>query len=93
MVDPSDDLYTAQKALVANDAAFFVTELLADAQAAPRAAQAVAALCRHSARALARLAAGPLAGLDSSVERVALNPCQAGAPQCGAAPPPRAALG
>lgn len=77
LVDPADDRYTAQKALVGNDAAFFVTELLADPQAAPRAAEAVAALCRHSAPALARLAAGPLAGLDRSVERVALNPCHA----------------
>ncbi|KAL4433412.1 hypothetical protein ABPG77_010265 [Micractinium sp. CCAP 211/92] len=87
LVDPADDSYTAQKALVANDAAFFVTELLADPQAAPRAAEAVAALCRHSAPALARLAAGPLVGLDSSVERVALNPCQADFVDSGAIAP------
>ncbi|KAL4451624.1 hypothetical protein ABPG75_007286 [Micractinium tetrahymenae] len=87
LVDPADDLYTIQKALVQNDAAFFITELLSDPQAAPRAADAVAALCRHSAPALARLAAGPLVGLDSSVERVALNPCQADFVDSGAVAP------
>lgn len=79
LVDPGDDTYTTQRALVDGDAAFYLTELLADASVAPRAAEAVAALTAHSAAARARLAAGPLMGLDSSVERVSLNPCQAGA--------------
>jgi len=78
LVDPSDDQYTVQRALVSGDAAFYITELLADPTAAAKAAEAVAAICRHAAPSLARLAAGPLVGLDSSVERVALNPCQPG---------------
>lgn len=79
LVDPSDETYTAQRALVAGDAAFYLTELLADPAVAARAAEAIAALCQHSAPARARLAAGPLQGLDSAVERVSLNPCQSGA--------------
>ncbi|PSC76977.1 peptidase S8 [Micractinium conductrix] len=76
LVDPSDDSYTVQKALLAGDAAFFIVELLSDATAGAAAAEAVAAVTRHAAPTLARLTAGPLVGLDSSVERVALNPCQ-----------------
>lgn len=79
LVDPSDDMYSSQRALVDGDAAFYLTELLADPSVAPRAAEVVAQLCAHSAAARARLASGPLIGLDASVERVSLNPCQAGA--------------
>ncbi|EFN56036.1 hypothetical protein CHLNCDRAFT_145475 [Chlorella variabilis] len=76
LIDPSDDQYVIQRALVNGDAAFYVTELLADATAGAKAAEAVAAVCRHAAPSMARLATGPLVGLDSSVERVSLNPCQ-----------------
>lgn len=81
LVDPSDEGYAAQRALVDGDAAFFVTEMLvpSDLAVAGRAAETVAVLTQHSAHARARLASGPLVGLDSSVERVSLNPCQAGA--------------
>lgn len=79
LVDPSDQQYSAQRALVGGDAAFFITELLADPAAAVRAAEAVAALTQHSAEAQARLASGALISLDSRVERVGLNPCQSGA--------------
>lgn len=80
LVDPSDEAYSVQRALVAGDAAFYLTELLSDPapHVAVRAAEAVAALCRHSAPARARLAGGPLMGLDSKVERVSLNPVQSG---------------
>jgi hypothetical protein len=78
LIDPLDDSYTVQRALVDGDAAFYLTELLSDPTAGPRAAEAIAAACRHAAPALARLSAGPLVGLDSSVERVPLNPCQGG---------------
>ena len=81
LIDPSDDQYVIQRALVNGDAAFYVTELLADATAGAKAAEAVAAVCRHAAPSMARLATGPLVGLDSSVERVSLNPCQSGALQ------------
>jgi hypothetical protein len=83
LVDPSDDQYTVQRALVDGEAAFYITELLSDPTAGTRAAEAVAAVCRHAAPSMARLAAGPLMGLDSSVERVSLNPCQAGASAWG----------
>ena len=79
LVDPADEQYCAQRALVGGDAAFFITELLADPAAAVRAAEAVAALTHHSAEAQARLTAGALVSLDSRVERVGLNPCQSGA--------------
>lgn len=79
LIDPSDEQYNVQRALVDGDAAFYITELLSDPSANVRAAEAVAAVCRHSAPSMARLAAGPLVGLDSSVERVSLNPCQSGA--------------
>ena len=80
LVDPADEVYSVQRALVAGDAAFYLTELLSDPapHVAVRAAEAVAALCRHSAPARARLAGGPLMGLDSKVERVSLNPVQSG---------------
>lgn len=80
LVDPADEAYSVQRALVAGDAAFYLTELLSDPapHVAVRAAEAVAALCRHSAPARARLAGGPLMGLDSKVERVSLNPVQSG---------------
>jgi hypothetical protein len=79
LIDPSDEQYNVQRALVDGDAAFYITELLSDPSASVRAAEAVAAVCRHSAPSMVRLAAGPLVGLDSSVERVSLNPCQSGA--------------
>ena len=44
LVGPADEQYCAQRALVGGDAAFFITELLADPAAAVRAAEAVAAL-------------------------------------------------
>ena len=94
LVDPSDQQYSAQRALVGGDAAFFITELLADPAAAVRAAEAVAALTQHSAEAQARLAAGAGVSLDSRVERVGLNPCQSGAacwrcwPCCAVIEPP-----
>lgn len=135
-IDPSDDAYTAQRALVGADAAFYICELLAgagraaadalgrrlllrslfsclqlvgaaahsdhpsklpllllsqqhtDPSVAPRAAQAVAALVKHSTATRARLA---VAGMGGTVERVPLNPCQPGERErCWAAGPRRA---
>jgi hypothetical protein len=78
LVDPSDGLYTAQVALVDADAAFYLAKLLADESEAVQvaAARLVAALCALSAPAAARLAAGPLPGLESTVAKVQLNPVQ-----------------
>ncbi len=78
LVDLSDGLYTAQVALVDADAAFYLAELLADESEAVRVATArlVAALCALSAPAAARLAPGPLPGLESTVAKVQLNPVQ-----------------
>lgn len=45
-------------------------------QVATKAAEAIAKLAVHSAAARARLAAGPLVGLESTVERALLNPVQ-----------------
>lgn len=78
LIDHGDDTYTSQQALIASDAAFFLVELLSDESdaVALRAARAVTRMCSHSAPAKARLQAGPLLGLESSVSRVLLNPCQ-----------------
>ncbi|PRW20948.1 peptidase S8 isoform A [Chlorella sorokiniana] len=86
LIDAADETYSVQRALVAGDAAFYLTELLSDPapHVAVRAAEAVAALCRHSAPARARLAGGPLMGLDSKVERVSLNPVQSDLVDSGA---------
>lgn len=80
LIDPADETYSVQRALVAGDAAFYLTELLSDPSphVAVRAAEAVASLCQHSVPARARLAGGPLMGLESKVERVSLNPVQSG---------------
>jgi hypothetical protein len=87
LVDHADETYTAQRALVDADAVFFLVELLQDASDAVslKAAQAVRLITQHSAPAIARLSAGPLLGLDSTVSRVLLNPVQAAFIDCNVA--------
>eukprot|EP00887_Chlorella_sp_A99_P001805 scaffold19.g1805.t1 len=72
LANPADDTYIAQRALVADEAAFFLVELLADEalSVVVRAAEAVARLCAHSGPAQAALAA------HSVLHRPALNPVQ-----------------
>jgi uncharacterized protein YidB (DUF937 family) len=87
LIDPHDDLYVAQKALCAADAAFFVVELLADSSDAVklRAASVTARMAAHSAATLSRLQGGVLLGLDSSLSHALLNPVQQDLVDSGAA--------
>lgn len=84
LIDPADDAYTAQTALVSQDAAFFVVELLSDESAAvaARAAKAVAALAAHSVRACVADVLRP-AALRPQVD---LNPVQMDFVDSGAMP-------
>jgi hypothetical protein len=73
-----DDNYTAQRALVEADAAFYCVELLDDDSPAVaiRAAATIARLCDHSSSAKARLQAGHSTALEGGLCRIALNPVQ-----------------
>lgn len=75
MIDESDELYASHQALMDADAAFYLIQLLRDESEAValKAAATIAALADHSSASRARLAA---VGLESSVEKVLLNPVQ-----------------
>lgn len=62
LLDPSDELYTTHRALVEEDAAYYLVQLAQDSSAAValKAADVIRRLAAHSAAAVARLAAGPL---------------------------------
>lgn len=74
LVSPSDELYSAQLALIRADVVHPLVELLADSNdaVAVKAAEAIRVMTQLSAVAVARLSAGPLIGLENSVSKVLL---------------------